>query len=146
MDDINSSTAQIMVTISVIGKGVVNTFISDYTLIEHWEQKPLRDGKIKAEEVLHLHPSNYAVTCSAVTNLQIDRAVRKLLSIDENHILLNKVHNPLHNCWSGYKSVTVLGHKVLVAQFSGFCAYAVVNCEWVQEMAASYSNCGVFVK
>lgn len=126
-------TQNLIVNYILKGEDVQHAFTKAYTMREHFNDVPRKEGKAFAIKK-HGKDCNPIVQVTLKTNAVIEAKLYKHFNLDRNNgFVMQKVHNPLHSCFKGYNTVVIGGLDILCKTVNNGVVYAVVNAYWLRE-------------
>lgn len=126
---------ELLISIAQKGKGTTHTFTDFYTMREHFNGKPIEDGKAVAAEK---YPNeDYIVQVSPLDNPELEKAVAEEFGLEGKLIALPKIHNPSQSSFTAYYPKTIAGKELLIYEVSFGICFAEINAEWESESKAA---------
>jgi hypothetical protein len=131
---ISKAKIDLVINIARKDKGITDKFTRTYTMQEHYENLPVKDGRIfainkygKEEIVIQINP---------IDDVLLESELIKQLQL-EDLLLISKIHNPMHFIFCGYQKRTIMGIDLLLRETSYGACYAVCNKAWSAEYEAN---------
>ncbi len=120
------------VTIVRKGEGVTDRFTKAYSMQDHFDCLPQKDGQAFAKKKY----GNEQVACQVkpLPQPEVESLIRHTLGLPDDSMLLAKVHNPTQSTFAGYYRKTISGVELLLKDVSAGTCYAVVNHGWMSEL------------
>jgi hypothetical protein len=131
---INSAKVDLVINIDRKDKGTTDSFTRAYTMQEHFENIPTKDGRIFAAN--KYANEEITVQINPVDDALLELELIKQLQL-EDMLLISKIHNPMHFIFCGYQKRTIMGIDLLLRETSYGACYAVCNKAWSAEFEAS---------
>ena len=135
----------VLINVALKGHGKVDSFIANYTMLEHFQRLPSKHGHSYAANHLKFTDFSYCVTPTEFDNEELEIVLAKHLGIDrERTHFISRIMNPMEYDTNCYREIELLGYKLLVSRSYSFgFRYGYLVPEWEEEykqlkMANSY--------